>query len=71
MPTYIVTLKDDATPEQVKQTKDQCIEQGGKIVHEYDIIKGFSVSYPEDAITTLESHPHVKAVEADGIATTQ
>ncbi len=30
-----------------------------------------SVSYPEDSITTLESHPHVKAVEPDGVATTQ
>ncbi|KAJ2975682.1 hypothetical protein NQ176_g5387 [Zarea fungicola] len=67
MPSYIVTLKDEATPEQVKATKDQVIKQGGKIIHEYDIIKGFSVSYPDDAITTLESHEHVKAVEPDGV----
>ncbi|KAM3557044.1 hypothetical protein MY1884_004737 [Beauveria asiatica] len=71
MPTYIVTLKDDASPEQVKEAKAKCTEQGGKIIHEYDIIKGFSVSYPEDAITTLESNPHVKAVEPDGVATIQ
>ncbi|OAA39858.1 Proteinase inhibitor, propeptide [Beauveria brongniartii RCEF 3172] len=71
MPTYIVTLKDDASPEQVKEAKAKCVEQGGKIIHEYDIIKGFSVSYPEDAITTLESNPYVKAVEPDGVATIQ
>ncbi|KAI6359066.1 hypothetical protein MCOR25_007162 [Pyricularia grisea] len=65
MPTYIVTCKEDATPEQVAQAKKHAEEQGGKIGHSLDIIKGFSVEFPEDSVSTLESHEHVKAVEKD------
>ncbi|QBZ58957.1 hypothetical protein PoMZ_03916 [Pyricularia oryzae] len=69
MPTYIstikVTCKEDATPEQVAQAKKHAEEQGGKIGHSYDIIKGFSVEFPADSVSTLESHEHVKAVEKD------
>ncbi|PIG89908.1 peptidase inhibitor i9 [Aspergillus arachidicola] len=42
MPTYIVTCKEDATPEEVQATKEHAVDQGGKIGHEYTIIKGFS-----------------------------
>lgn len=65
MPSYIVTCKDDATPEQVAAAKKHATDQGGKIGHEYTLIKGFSVEFPEDAVQTLESHEHVKAVEKD------
>ncbi|TLD31521.1 hypothetical protein PspLS_02691 [Pyricularia sp. CBS 133598] len=65
MPTYIVTCKEDATPEQIAQAKKHAEEQGGKIGHSLDIIKGFSVEFPEDSVSTLESHEHVKAVEKD------
>ncbi|RDA95164.1 hypothetical protein CP533_1922, partial [Ophiocordyceps camponoti-saundersi (nom. inval.)] len=71
MPSYIVTLKDDATPEQVSEAKQHVRDQGGKIEHEYTLFKGFSVSFPKDAVTTLEAGPYVKAVEADGVVTTQ
>ncbi|UNI22057.1 hypothetical protein JDV02_007981 [Purpureocillium takamizusanense] len=71
MPSYIVTCKDDATPDQVEAAKKHAKEQGGTIGHEYSLIKGFSVSFPNDAITTLESHEHVKAVEKDGQMHTQ
>ncbi|KAK1771294.1 hypothetical protein QBC33DRAFT_523212 [Phialemonium atrogriseum] len=71
MPTYIVTCKDDATPEQVAQAKKHATDQGGKIGHEYSLIKGFSVSFPEDSVTTLEKHEHVKAVEKDQEVKTQ
>ncbi|KAH8681033.1 peptidase inhibitor I9 [Xylariales sp. PMI_506] len=71
MPTYIVTCKTDATPEQVEAAKKHATDQGGKIVHDYKLTKGFSVEYPEDAVQTLESHEHVKAVEKDQTVTTQ
>jgi hypothetical protein len=29
------------------------------------------VSFPDDAVTTLESHEHVKSVEKDGVMKTQ
>ncbi|KAF4587544.1 Proteinase inhibitor, propeptide [Ophiocordyceps camponoti-floridani] len=65
MPSYIVTLNDDATPEQIAAAKQQVCEQGGKIEHEYTIFKGFSVSFPSDAVTTLKASPYVKDVEED------
>ncbi|KAK3944853.1 putative peptidase [Diplogelasinospora grovesii] len=71
MPSYIVTCKDDATPEQVLAAKKHATDQGGKIGHEYTLIKGFSVTFPDDAVQTMEQHEHVKAVEADGEIKTQ
>ncbi|KAJ4013925.1 hypothetical protein NW766_006166 [Fusarium irregulare] len=55
----------------VKRAKQHAIDQGGKIGHEYSLIKGFSVEFPHDSVQTLESHEHVKAVEADGEMKTQ
>ncbi|KAI8713205.1 Inhibitor I9 domain-containing protein [Fusarium sp. LHS14.1] len=71
MPSYIVTCKDDATPEQVESAKQHARDQGGKITHEYSLIKGFAVEYDNDAVQTLESHEHVQAVEADQEVRTQ
>ncbi|TIC95541.1 [3-methyl-2-oxobutanoate dehydrogenase [lipoamide]] kinase, mitochondrial [Colletotrichum higginsianum] len=65
MPTYIVTCKEDASAEQVQAAKKHATDQGGKIGHEYSLIKGFSVEFPEDQISTLENHEHVKHVEKD------
>ncbi|KAF7555429.1 hypothetical protein G7046_g6553 [Stylonectria norvegica] len=71
MPGYIVTCKDDATDDQVKAAKQHAIDQGGKIGHEYSLIKGFSVTFDKDAVNTLESQEHVKAVELDSEMKTQ
>ncbi|KAK3318275.1 peptidase inhibitor I9 [Apodospora peruviana] len=71
MPSYIVTCKEDATPEQVEATKKHAIEQGGKIGHEYSLIKGFQVTFPEGSVSTLEKHEHVKDVEKDQEVKTQ
>ncbi|PKS08801.1 hypothetical protein jhhlp_003410 [Lomentospora prolificans] len=71
MPTYIVICKSDATPEQVKKTKDDAIAKGGKIGHEYSLINGFSVDFPEDSVNTLAAHEHVDHVELDQTVKTQ
>ncbi|KAM0554965.1 hypothetical protein ACHAPJ_006703 [Fusarium lateritium] len=71
MPSYIVTCREDASDEEVQSVKQHAIDQGGKIGHEYKLIKGFSVTFDDDAITTLENHEHVQAVEVDGVLTTQ
>ncbi|KAK1996967.1 protease propeptide/inhibitor [Colletotrichum falcatum] len=71
MPTYIVTCKEDASAEQVQAAKKHATDQGGKIGHEYSLIKGFSVEFPEDQISTLASHEHVKHVEKDQEVKTQ
>ncbi|KAL9945096.1 hypothetical protein D7B24_004678 [Verticillium nonalfalfae] len=66
MPSYIVTCKQDATDDQVKSVKEHAANQGGKITHEYNLIKGFAVIFDEDAVQTLEAHEHVEQVEVDG-----
>ncbi|KAI0903533.1 hypothetical protein F4824DRAFT_499151 [Ustulina deusta] len=71
MPSYIVTCKSDATPEQVEGAKQHAKDQGGKITHEYKIIKGFAVEFPQDQINTLESYEHVQGVELDQEMKTQ
>jgi hypothetical protein len=37
-----VTLKEDASPEEVKAAKQHAKDQGGEITHEYNLIKGFA-----------------------------
>ncbi|KAH7031195.1 uncharacterized protein B0I36DRAFT_323389 [Microdochium trichocladiopsis] len=71
MPTYIITCKEDASPEQVEATKQAAKDQGGQIGHEYKLIKGFSVSFPEGTVHAMDSHEHVKHVEADQEVRTQ
>ncbi|KAL6920797.1 hypothetical protein ACHAPO_004524 [Fusarium lateritium] len=71
MPSYIVTCKEDASDEQVESAKQHAKDQGGKIGHEYSLIKGFSVEFPKDSVQTLESHEHIKTVEEDGVMSTQ
>ncbi|KAI0425558.1 hypothetical protein F5Y09DRAFT_321478 [Xylaria sp. FL1042] len=69
--TYIVTCKDDATPEQVAQAKQHAKDQGGKITHEYNLIKGFAVEIPDGTVSSLDAHPSVKGVEKDQEVKTQ
>ncbi|KAL2120406.1 hypothetical protein VTJ04DRAFT_4433 [Mycothermus thermophilus] len=65
MPSYIVTLKDEATDEQIAAAKQKVKDQGGQIGHEYTLIKAFQAIFPEDAIVTLKANEHVKEVELD------
>ncbi|KAM0257500.1 hypothetical protein ACHAQJ_004314 [Trichoderma viride] len=71
MPAYIVTLKDDASDAQIAAAKKKATDAGGKITHEYGLIKGFAVTYPEGTVSTLEDDPTVQAVEADTEVRTQ
>ncbi|KAJ4381447.1 hypothetical protein N0V85_008669 [Neurospora sp. IMI 360204] len=71
MPSYIVSLKDNATDEQVAKTKEDVKNQGGKIGHEYTLIKAFQAIYPENTVHSLDNHEHVKVVEADHEVKTQ
>ncbi|TGZ77803.1 protease propeptide/inhibitor [Ascodesmis nigricans] len=69
--SYIITAKPDCTDDEVQALKQQCRDKGGKITHEYTIIKGFAVEYPDDAVMALADHPHVENVEQDQTVTTQ
>ncbi|KAJ5899252.1 hypothetical protein N7495_003996 [Penicillium taxi] len=70
MPQYNVTLKTDAPPEELEKAKLSVQQQGGTIKHEYSLIKGFVVEYPEDHVSVLESSEHIH-VEHDSEVTTQ
>ncbi|KAB8235567.1 hypothetical protein ETB97_006896 [Aspergillus alliaceus] len=65
MPLYNVTLKKDSPPEELEKAKNKAISEGGTIKHEYTLIKGFTVEYPDDHVGALESSDHVH-VEQDG-----
>lgn len=53
---YILTFKDDTTPEAtVDQVKKAITAKGGKIGYEYSFIKGFAFSAPDQAIQYLKS----------------
>lgn len=53
---YILTFKDDTTPEAtVDQVKKAITSKGGKIGYEYSFIKGFSFAAPDKAIQYLKS----------------
>ncbi|KAH6658945.1 hypothetical protein BKA67DRAFT_652222 [Truncatella angustata] len=71
MPSYIVTAKDGASADDLAALKKHAKDQGGEITHEYNLIKGFAVKFPQDSVQTLESHEHVKAVEEDKEMKTQ
>ncbi|KAG5358789.1 hypothetical protein CKK34_5076 [Yarrowia sp. E02] len=52
---YILTFKDDATPEATVASVKKAIEaKGGKIGYEYSFIKGFAFSAPDQAIQYLK-----------------
>ena len=40
--TYNVTLKPDASPEELQNAKKEVESKGGKITHEFKLIKGFT-----------------------------
>ncbi|KAJ5905695.1 uncharacterized protein N7473_002611 [Penicillium subrubescens] len=68
--SYNVTLKPDAPAEELEAAKEQAIGKGGTIKHEYSLIKGFVVEFPDDHVDTLESNDHVH-VEKDAEVKTQ
>ncbi|KAJ5647087.1 hypothetical protein N7490_003459 [Penicillium lividum] len=70
MPQYNVTLKEGAPEEEFEKAKVTAQEKGGTITHEYSLIKGFIVEYPDDHVDTLESSDHIH-VEQDGEVKTQ
>ncbi|MCJ1282215.1 hypothetical protein MMC26_001538 [Xylographa opegraphella] len=67
---YNVTLKENASPEELSKAKETAKSQGGEITHEFSLIKGFTVKYPDDKMSTLESNEHIH-VEKDGEVKTQ
>ncbi|EAW14199.1 uncharacterized protein ACLA_072320 [Aspergillus clavatus NRRL 1] len=69
MPLYNVTLKQDAPPEELEKAKETAKSQGGTIKHEFSLIKGFTVEYPEDHVGPLQSNDHVHVEEDQEVRT--
>ena len=70
----IISYPDMSTPDWVlNEAKNAILEAGGAIIHEYNLIKGFSATVAEKAvekIKSLESQTQYKAVvEEDQIVT--
>ncbi|KAL0264929.1 hypothetical protein SLS55_000883 [Diplodia seriata] len=70
MPVINVTLKEGASADQLDNAKKQVQDQGGKVTHEFKLIKGFTAEFPEDSVHSLETNDHV-TVEADQVVKTQ
>ncbi|KKP06546.1 hypothetical protein THAR02_01337 [Trichoderma harzianum] len=71
MPSYIVTLKDDVSDDQLAAAKQKAKDTGGRITHEYTLIKAFAVEYPEGTVHSLAEDPSVQTVEEDKEMRTQ
>jgi len=71
MPSYIITVKPETSDSELLKIKDDIVAQGGKITHEYSLIRGFSCELPVNQVSTLETHRHVQSLEVDGTVTTQ
>ncbi|KAL1957273.1 hypothetical protein VTO42DRAFT_6179 [Malbranchea cinnamomea] len=67
---FNVTLKPDAAPQELEKAKEEARQKGGVIRHEYTLIKGFTVEFPDDHVSVLESNQHIN-VEQDGGVKTQ
>ncbi|KAF2010431.1 hypothetical protein BU24DRAFT_427561 [Aaosphaeria arxii CBS 175.79] len=70
MPAYNVTLKSGASPDELEAAKKKVTDQGGKIINEFSLIKGFTAEFPADKVNALETNEHI-TVEADGEVKTQ
>ncbi|KAF2736787.1 hypothetical protein EJ04DRAFT_510890 [Polyplosphaeria fusca] len=70
MPAFNVTLKSGASPSELESAKKKVTDEGGKIINEFTLIKGFTAEFPADAVHTLETNDHV-TVEADSEVKTQ
>ncbi|KAF2089609.1 hypothetical protein K490DRAFT_37075, partial [Saccharata proteae CBS 121410] len=54
----------------VHRAKSTVTDQGGKITHEFKLIKGFTAEFPDGTVHSMESNEHV-TVEADSEVKTQ
>jgi len=70
MPLYNVTLKENARDEELAKAKENAKSSGGEIKHEFTLIKGFTVEFPNDKVGILQTNDHIH-VEQDGEVKTQ
>lgn len=74
MPEYLVSLDKGLNAQEYEAAQQHARDQGGRVTDVFQrdgIAPGFVVEFPKDSITTLESGPHVAAVEENGTVRTQ
>ncbi|KAG0035644.1 hypothetical protein BGZ81_003656 [Podila clonocystis] len=63
----IVVFKAETPASEIEAAVKDCESKGGKVTHRYNAaLLGFSAEMPDTAVQTLNEHPHVDYVEADG-----
>ncbi|KAF4302607.1 Proteinase inhibitor propeptide [Botryosphaeria dothidea] len=55
MPAINVTLKEGASADELEKAKKSVADQGGKVTHEFKLIKGFTYDYPTLLLQTASS----------------
>ncbi|KAF1823312.1 uncharacterized protein K489DRAFT_355243 [Dissoconium aciculare CBS 342.82] len=62
--TINVSLQDGADASKLEAAKKTVTDQGGKIIKEFKLVKGFTAELPDDKVSALSSDEHIN-VEAD------
>ncbi|KAL4268696.1 Peptidase S8 propeptide/proteinase inhibitor I9 superfamily protein [Pleurotus pulmonarius] len=70
---YIIVFKPHVTHEQIEEYISNVQKQGGKVTHQYDIIKGFAANLGPDALSSLQALQGntVESIEPDQEMRTQ
>ncbi|CCE63923.1 hypothetical protein TPHA_0G00870 [Tetrapisispora phaffii CBS 4417] len=65
--TFIITLKDSVLDLHIEQFKKSVEDLGGKVTHEFKLIKAFTVQIPDLHINKLTSlhNDNIASVEED------
>ncbi|KAF9197438.1 hypothetical protein BGZ49_002107 [Haplosporangium sp. Z 27] len=65
----IITLREDATSDQLDKVIKDVEKQGGEITHKYTLIRGFAVTIPDghdSILDSLSQDENVDKIELDG-----
>ncbi|RMZ84241.1 hypothetical protein DV738_g820, partial [Chaetothyriales sp. CBS 135597] len=67
--TTTTTTAANASADELQKAKDKAKADGGDIKHEFTLIKGFTVEFPDDKVGVLQSNDHVHVEEDREIKT--
>ncbi|CCC71253.1 hypothetical protein NCAS_0G03660 [Naumovozyma castellii] len=63
MTNYIVTLKKATPDKEAKKVKESIDKLGGSVVHEFSLIKGYTVKLPDKLKLDALRHKHGDVIE--------
>jgi len=68
---YSVVFKYHATKEQIQEYASRIDSSGGKVTHQYGIMKGLAAHIPDGFCNSLQSDSLISYIEPDSKVTTQ